>query len=160
MIYRYNTRGNRYRKTVGGDSTIYYYDSNTNRLTSESTGLGFWYNDSGDPKTITENGVTYNLEYDPFHNMKRFSTSGPMFDINYSYGYDSNGQRIYKDWNTDRIIYVNDKDGNVLLEVNGAGEAIASYIYLNGTLVAHVGVPSKKGILTPWLYLLLSDTSN
>jgi len=51
----------------------------------------------------------------------------------------------------------NGQDGEVLSEISNTGAPLADYIYLNGNLVARVGSPENKGLIVPWLFLLLGE---
>jgi hypothetical protein len=70
------------------------------------------------------------------------------------YGYDANGLRINKTGDETKI-YLNGPDGNVLSELDGSGNTLANYIYLNGSLVAKAGKPDHTPVVAPWLLLLL-----
>lgn len=62
----------------------------------------------------------------------------PLFNHNvlYSFGYDGNGQRVYRQSGSDTEIYLRGPDNNILVDIDGSGSSKMEYIYLNDKMVA------------------------
>jgi YD repeat-containing protein len=139
--FDYFINGNRSKKIL--ETTLSYSYTNGDRLTSAA------YNGDGDMTSM--NGLVF--DYNPFHRLYQVRENGAVLA---GYGYDANGLRIFKTGSETKI-YLNGPDGNVLSELDGSGDTLADYVYLNGTLVAKVGEPDNNPVVAPWLLLLLND---
>ena len=88
-------------------ANYYYYDYNGN-MTSKGT-------------------ATYT--YDKKNNLTSYSNNG-----NYAYTYDGKGQRRSASRNGELTKFVLDQKGNVLADLNGAGEVLCYYVYGQGLI--------------------------
>ncbi|MFH2122370.1 MAG: hypothetical protein ABIJ50_02660, partial [Pseudomonadota bacterium] len=143
--FDYQANGNRSQKVLGS-AVVYQYPSGDRLI---SAGKTFDYN--GDGETTRMGGFYF--DYNPFHRLSQVRKDGAVLA---GYGYDANGLRIYKTGSESKI-YLNGPDGNVLSELDGSGNTLADYVYLNGTLVAKAGESDRKPVIAPWLLLLLNN---
>ncbi len=148
--FDYYADGDRYRKVKGITTTSYGFSSN--RM-SAATGSTYSYNNDGD---MTRAGSVY-FDYTPFHWMWRVRANNSTLA---SFGYDANGNRVYKKVGSNTEIFLRGPDGNILADLDGSGRSKREYIYLNGKMVAKVGQPDRSGSVAPWLLLLLDEENN
>ena len=123
--YEYNDSGNRTLKMIGGTTTTYSY---SNHLLS---GNGYSFNGDGDMTA----GGGMSFEYDGFHHLKQVERAGSLLA---TYGYDADGQRVYKSTGGKTTIYVNNSQGQTLSELGTDGASLEDYIYLGDTMIAKV----------------------
>lgn len=149
-LFEYQADGDRTRKVRGGN-IIYSYSSN--RMIS-ATGTPYRYNSDGD---MTRAGSLY-FDYTSFHHLWRVRKSTKNIA---TFGYDGNGNRIYKKAGSTTEIFLRSPDGNILAELDGSGQSKREYIFLNGKMVAKFGQGQfgRKAVVAPWLYLLLGNKS-
>jgi hypothetical protein len=118
---------------------------------TSAAGTSYSYNSDGD---MTRMGNMYLVGYTPFHRLWRIRQNGrPLATL----GYDGNGNRIYKKTGSDTEIFLRGPDNNILADLDGSGRSRHEYIFLNNRLVAKVGQPDRKGVIAPWLLLLLGN---
>lgn len=139
--FEYFINGNRSKKVLG--ATLTYSYANGDRLATATH--------NGDGDITGMNGLVF--DYNLFHRLQQVRENGSVLA---GYGYDANGLRIFKTGGETKI-YLNGPDGNVLSELDGSGNTLADYVYLNGTLVAKVGEPDRNPVIAPWLLLLLNN---
>ena len=145
--FDYYPDGNRVRKIKGGTITYGYI---ANRMSSAGA-TSYSYNSDGD---MTRSGSLY-FDYTPFHRMWRIRKSGQTLA---TFGYDGNGNRIYKKAGSMTEIFLRGPGNNILADLDGSGQSKMNYIYLNDKLVAKFGRPDRSGaVVAPWLLLLLSN---
>ena len=151
--YSYDSVDNRETKSLGGTTTGYGYTSN---LISSETGRAYAYNGG----KVSRIGDIF-LSYDPFNNM--ITSNDGYTDIG-NYNYDAQNNRVCKMvWMGDTYYYYNSPTGQVLSEIDGNGNTLFNYIYLNNILVAKTTgsttTPAPPGnfTLTPLIYLLLNN---
>lgn len=128
--FNYDADGDRSSKTMA--STI-NYSYVSNRMAS-ATGTSYAYNSDGDMIS----GGDFSFEYSPFHRIRQVSDSSGIIS---SFGFDGNGQRVYKTANNKTTIYIRDFKGRLLSELDSSGTFYDDYIYLGENMVARGGEP-------------------
>lgn len=126
--YRYDQLGNRLDKIVDGSTTTYNYNAGTNLLStlSGAENVDFSYDKNGNTTAKGSLSLSYDAE-------NRISYAGTT-----QYRYNPDGQRVLKDENGKKILYVYNQNGETIEEVDVKGELLADYIYANGIHIAKV----------------------
>jgi RHS repeat-associated protein len=131
ISYTYDAVGNRLTKTVDGVTSAYTYDAN-DRLLSEGD-TTYTYDANGNVRTQTSPGKTVIYEYD-FENrlIRATTTRGVATDV-VEYVYDADGNRVQKVENgtvvTNYLVDPSLPLAQVLLETDGAGNVLVSYVH-------------------------------
>jgi len=122
--FNYQPDGDRSRKLRNGTINYGYI---SNRMTS-ATGISYGYNLDGDMISAGD----LDFEYTPFHRMEQVVQDN---NVLYSFGYDGNGQWVYRQSGSDKEIYLRGPDNHILVDIDVSGPSKMEYIYLNGKMV-------------------------
>jgi RHS repeat-associated protein len=129
ISYTYDAVGNRLTKVDNGVTTVYTHDANDRLLTEN--GITYTYDDNGNTLTKIGDGENVSYSYDYQNRLVRVNdaSSGSVID----YAYDVDGIRVQKTVNGTNVAnYLVDKNrdyAQVLLETDGTGAAIVSYVH-------------------------------
>ncbi|HEU0291246.1 MAG TPA: RHS repeat-associated core domain-containing protein [Anaerolineales bacterium] len=129
VTFDYDARGNRDSMTVNSVTTDYTYNSLDQLISAGS--ITYDYDDRGNLSTITNGSNTTNYTYDAADHL----TSATAPGVAASYGYDADGRRVTQTFNgqvTNSLWDEASAYGDVVLETNGSGSVLASYV-LGGT---------------------------
>lgn len=123
--YSYDPVGNRASMTKNGQSTVYSYNA-LDQLVSAG-GAQYTYDGRGNLTTMRDGGSTSTFGYDAANRMT--SASGPAGSA--TFAYDADGRRVRQTAGGVVTNYLWDEQtalGDVVLETNGAGATVASYV--------------------------------
>ncbi len=130
ISYTYDAVGNRLTRTIDGVTASYAYDAN-NRLLAAG-GTIYAYDTNGNLVGRTSAASSLSYEYDFENRLTRAETPGPATSV-VEFVYDSQGQRVRTVVDGARVTnYLVDGEhtlAQVLLETDGAGAVLASYVY-------------------------------
>ncbi len=154
LTYGYDAAGNILTISDGiasGNSQGLGYDT-LNRLTSAAGSYGnlaYSYDPNGNRLTGTENpGAVDGLgsvSAFTYNQSGRLATASAGAQLLTQYTYDAFGRRIVKVGSTTATtIFQYDKDGRLLEETDGQGNAQVDYVYLNGLPVATIQPSNSK----------------
>jgi len=129
--YEYDTDGNRTLETKDGtQSSTYNYPATSNKLDDITGTKANAYGYDANGNTETKNGLVFS--YDQTNRMSQ-AVNGA---VTTNYTYDGKGQRVSKDVNGVKTIYIFDKDGKLIAEANASGVVQKDYVYFAGKPVA------------------------
>jgi RHS repeat-associated protein len=115
------------------DAGTYTYYEGTNLLADIQGEVNITYDYDDNGNTISANNRTYN--YNLSNQLISVSDNGtPIAE----YVYNRSGQRIKKILSTGTRIFHYDLSGHLIAETNGAGQALAEYIYLGDQPIAMI----------------------
>jgi RHS repeat-associated protein len=143
--YGYDPVGNRTEKTVNGTSTLYTYDSASNRLAAVGA-TNYTLDDAGN---VLDNGPM-SFDYDARGRLANATTGAGVV---YRYGINGLGQRVSKTstaLSTGGRVYIYDEAGHLLGEYYTGGGRVLEHVYLGDTPVAVIGGNGS-------VYYVLSD---
>ncbi|MBW1901200.1 MAG: hypothetical protein JRJ20_06140, partial [Deltaproteobacteria bacterium] len=129
--YTYDNVGNRQTKTLNGQTETYTYIQNTNRI-QETTGqdpVVFSYDANGNTTSMGNKTLIYNQN----NRLVRVSENGAVLD---NYVYNGNGQRVKKVSDGQTTLFIYDRDGNLISEIDGEGNILREFVYLKGERLA------------------------
>jgi len=132
VTYSYDAVGNRATRHAGTTTTAYVYDAN-DRMTTAGP-VTFAHDDNGNVTSRTFAGTTTAYQYDALNRLRQV-TAGTTVT---SYRYDALNQRVQRltaAGTTDFLVDAFDASGmsQVVLESDGAGQPVASYVYAGST---------------------------
>ncbi len=138
--YSYQYDGNGNRETE--NTTLYYYDANTNRLNNQG-GIPLTTDGAGNLLTgIDGKSFSYSLR-GRFHEYSENST------LVASYTYNANGQRTRKVMGSTTTVYHYDLGGN-LIAYNTLGDPISTdIVWVDGEPIAQVSNEDETIVVTP-----------
>jgi YD repeat-containing protein len=110
--YTYDTLSHQLQQTVNGGTRTYSYDANGN--TTDNTDRQFSYGDNNRLKTADVLG-------------------SPLA----TYTYNGRGERVMKD-GSETTLYYYDQAGQLLAELDGLGNTLTEYIYVDGLMLAQL----------------------
>jgi len=131
ISYTYDKVGNRLTKTMDDQTETYNYITGTNKL-QEITGpnpVTFTYDQNGNTTAIGNKSLIYNQNNRLIHSEENGTTLG-------EYTYNGLGQRVKKVTEGQTILFIYDKDGNIITEADDKGNILREYVYLNGKILA------------------------
>lgn len=153
--YTYDAIGRLLSEERGGSVTTYTYDAVGNRLTKGGTGYAyddnnrllsagaavFTYDNNGNLLTRSDLAGLSEYAYDGAGRLIEYTAPDSTLS---TFEYDAYGNRVSRNTNgaiTDFLVDPMDRSGypQVLLERDGGGASIASYVYGNGLVRANIG---------------------
>ena len=134
--FSYHGDGDRNQKIIGNTIT---YSYGSNRMSS-ATGTSYGYNTDGDMTSAGD----FDFEYTPFHRMQQIKKNSTTLAV---FGYDGNGQRIYKTAGGKTTLYLRDHSNRLLTELDSSGTFYDDYIYLGDKMVVKVSKPDPDSDL-------------
>jgi RHS repeat-associated protein len=156
--YGYDPVGNRTSLTVNGATSTLSYTPNSNRIAGE-TGWVYTLDANGNAtqKSATDgSGAGLHFVYSPHNRLTMvYDLLAPAVP-KATYVYNALGQRVQKTANGSTTRYVYGLDGSLLAETDAIGNVQQEYVYLNGTLLALLGVPQGS---IPSTYDVSADTT-
>ena len=145
LDYVYDPVGNRTGESHNGDSTIYSYEPNSNRL-SDMTG--------SDVRSITHdasgNIITMNNRTFVYGDHNRLAEVRDGSGTVASYTYNGTGQRVKKATAASTLYFMYGQSGELLAEIDGSGAVLREFVYLNGeplALLDNTGTSGSEIIL-------------
>jgi RHS repeat-associated protein len=133
--YQYDASHNRTAKnsTLNSltDNESYQYQTSSNILASKTAGnvINYQYDANGN---MTDNGH-YQFSYGDNNRLKTVTQTNQIIA---SYTYNAQGQRVQKTTQTDTTYYLYGLQGELIAEVDTAGQLTKSYLFANGQLLA------------------------
>ncbi|HEU0291250.1 MAG TPA: RHS repeat-associated core domain-containing protein, partial [Anaerolineales bacterium] len=127
--FEYDDAGNRDWMTVNGVTTDYTYNVHDQLISAGA--ITYDYDDRGNLNTITNGSQVTAYTYDAADRLISATAPG----VTASYGYDADGRRVTQTFNgqvTNSLWDEASPYGDVVLETNGSGSTLASYV-LGGT---------------------------
>jgi len=129
--YEYDADGNRTLETKDGtQSSTYNYPASSNKLDNITGTKANAYGYDANGNTETKNGLVFS--YDQSNRMSQ-AVNGA---VTTNYSYDGKGQRVSKDVNGVKTIFIFNKDGKLIAEADTSGAVQKDYVYFAGKPVA------------------------
>jgi len=131
ISYTYDNVGNRLTRTLDDQTETYNYITGTNKL-QEIIGPNpatFTYDPNGNTTAIGDKSFIYNQN----NRLIMSDKNGTTLD---EYTYNGLGQRVKKATEDQTILFIYDKDGNLITEADDKGNILREYVYLNGKILA------------------------
>ncbi|MFT5482507.1 MAG: RHS repeat-associated protein, partial [Halieaceae bacterium] len=169
--YTYDESGDRLSISVGRDEDQYEYDSGSHRLLRTSQ-WEYGYDEAGNQVSRLKrdgSGDGFVYRYDARNRMaevvvsesnttgkgKKMVTETTQSTTNYTYN--TAGQRIEKNSAGFKTLYAYGVNGELLAELNGDGQSLREYIYLNGEPLAVIDYTQSPLDPESKISLLLDD---
>ncbi len=143
--YDYDAAGNRTEITTNGDTQVYRYEANSDRLSriEDINGnllSGYQTDDDG---AITQAGDLH-LIYDAAGRLERVEKNSQTIA---QYRYDPNGQRISKTADGHTLYFLYDTHGRLVEELDETGDLIRQYLYHpDGELLALISADHPQPV--------------
>jgi RHS repeat-associated protein len=125
--YAYDSASNRVSSTINGQTTLYTYNALDQIVTTGSA--RYTYDARGNLTQVTDRGNTTSYTYDA---ADRLTTAVVPGGSTANYTYDARGRRVSQDVDGTVSNFLWDEGtayGDVILETDGAGATVASYVY-------------------------------
>lgn len=142
--FTYDLAGNRLTETVDNITTNYAYN-NLDQITTAGTAT-YTYDARGNLEQITDGSAVTTYEWDAQDRLIEANTPNGIAN----YVYDADGRRVQQTANGQVTNYLWDElstYGDVVLETNGSGTTLASYLLGNDQLVSQ----NRGGVLSYYL---------
>jgi RHS repeat-associated protein len=140
--YQYDAVGNRTQLTADSIVTNSAYQSQSNRIVSDSNGA---YSLDPNGNTTSMPGVagsTYQLGYSPRSQLESVAQGNGLPGSTAVYLHNALGQRTLKSLNGSERRFVYGADGKLLSESLADGSVVEEVVYLNGQPLALLGAPN------------------